>query len=171
MGLLSSTKLDTLDDLFLHEIEDLYDAENRILSSLPKMRDAATSAQVRNGFERHIAETEGHIKRLEQIFNIIGKSPERETCEAAKGLIKEGSEIINATGDNDVKDAALIGAGQRVEHYEIAGYGTARTLAQRLGLTDAASLLEQTLEEEKAMDRILTQVAEQNVNPAAAAAR
>ena len=96
MGLLASTKLDTLDDLFLHEIEDLYDAENRILGALPKMRDAASSAEVRNGFERHIAETEGQIKRLEQIFSMIGKSPKRETCEAAKGLIKEGSEIVNA---------------------------------------------------------------------------
>ena len=171
MGLLASTKLDTLDDLFLHEIEDLYDAENRILGALPKMRDAASSAEVRTGFERHIAETEGQIKRLEQIFSMIGKSPKRETCEAAKGLIKEGSEIVNATGDDDVKDAALIGAGQRVEHYEIAGYGTARNLAQRLGLSDAATLLEQTLEEEKRMDRMLTQVAEQSINPAAAAAR
>lgn len=171
MGLLTTMQLDKIDDLFLHEIEDLYDAENRILDALPKMRDAASNAQLRSSFERHETETRGHIQRLEQVFNLIGKSPERETCEAAKGLIKEGSEIISASGDNDVKDAALIGAGQRVEHYEIAGYGTARNLALRLGLSDAAMLLEQTLEEEKSQDALLTQVAEQSVNPAASAAR
>src|SRR5207245_1843412 len=121
---------------------DLYDAEQRLTSALPKMAEAAHSPQLKRAFETHLKETEGHVRRLERVFSQIGKSPERETCEAMKGLISEGEEMISATGDANVKDAALIAAAQRVEHYEIAAYGTVRTLAKHLGLDGVASELQ-----------------------------
>jgi len=163
MGLFSTT-LDSFDTLFVDQLEDLYDAETRLTSALPKMASAASSERLRTAFEQHLRETENHISRLEQVFKSLSKSPQRKTCEAMKGLITEGSEAISATGDPDVKDAALIAAAQRVEHYEIAGYGTARAFARRLGHHDAEELLAQTLHEEEATDRKLTDIAEESVN-------
>ena len=167
MGLLASTEFNTLNDLFLEQLEDLYDAEKRLTDALPKMAQAATSPELKQAFEDHEAQTRQHVQRLEQIFHRLGKSPQRETCEAMKGLIKEGEEMMGAKGDNAVRDAALIAAAQRVEHYEIAGYGTVRTCAQRLGLTDVAQTLQQTLDEEGATDKRLTAIAETSVNPQA----
>jgi len=164
MALFGGNEFNSLDDLFVNQIEDLYDAENRLTKALPKMADAAASSSLKQAFQSHLRETEGHVARLETIFREVKVDPKRETCEAMKGLISEGEDMISATGDSDVKDAALIAAAQRVEHYEISGYGTARTIAQRLGLTDVAALLQQTLEEEKAADQKLSTIAESSVN-------
>ena len=148
--------------------QDLYDAEKRLTQALPKVAEAVSSPQLQSTIREHLAETETHLDRLERIYRMIGKEPAGHTCEAMKGLIKEGEEVIDADGDPAVKDAALIGAAQRVEHYEIAGYGTARTFAERLGHDEAAQLLQQTLDEEKDADRKLTEVATSAVNPQAA---
>jgi ferritin-like metal-binding protein YciE len=164
MGLFSTNEFHNLEDLFCHEIEDLYDAEKRLIDALPKMADAARSPQLKNAFREHLAQTRQHVQRLEAVFKQLGKKPERETCAAMKGLISEGEDMINAKGDDAVRDAALIAAAQRVEHYEIAGYGTARSFAEQLGRSDAARLLQETLEEEKETDSKLTQIAEQNIN-------
>jgi ferritin-like metal-binding protein YciE len=170
MPLFSTTEFNSLNDLFVNQIEDLYDAENRLTQALPKMADAANSSQLKQAFQSHLTETQGHVRRLEQIFREINIEPKRETCQAMKGLIAEGEEIIKASGDPDVKDAALIAAAQRVEHYEMSGYGSARAFARRLGLSQAASLLQQTLEEEKAADEKLNTIAESSVNQRATTA-
>jgi len=170
MGLFSSsTALNSFEDLFVEQLEDLYDAEQRLTKALPKMVEAAHSSSLKSAFEDHYRQTQRHVSRLEQVFQMLGKSARSKTCQAMKGLVEEGQEAISAKGDPDVKDAALIAAGQRVEHYEIAGYGTARTFAQRLGRTDAAQILQQTLDEEAATDKKLTALAEQTINPKAAA--
>jgi ferritin-like metal-binding protein YciE len=165
---LFSTDLNSFKDLFVNQIEDLYDAENRLTKALPKMADAANSSQLKQAIQHHLTETQGHVSRLETIFRELNLEPKRETCEAMKGLVAEGEEMIKAKGDPDVKDAALIAAAQRVEHYEISGYGTARAFARRLGMTQAANLLQQTLSEEEAADRKLNQIAESSVNVQAA---
>lgn len=165
---LFSTDLNSFKDLFINQIEDLYDAENRLTKALPKMADAANSSQLKQAIQHHLTETQGHVSRLETIFRELNLEPKRETCEAMKGLVAEGEEMIKAKGDPDVKDAALIAAAQRVEHYEISGYGTARAFAKRLGMTQAANLLQQTLSEEEAADRKLNQIAESSVNVQAA---
>lgn len=170
MGLFSSTEFTTMDDLFVEQIQDLYDAEQRLVEALPKMAHAATSPQLRSAFEQHLGQTENHVKRLEQVFADIGRQANRETCKGMKGLISEGSEIIEAKGDSGVKDAALIAAAQRVEHYEMAGYGAARSFAQALGRADLANLLQQTLDEEGQADKKLTEIALQSSNPKAAKA-
>ncbi|MDQ2712749.1 MAG: ferritin-like domain-containing protein [Acidobacteriota bacterium] len=170
MSLFSSVEFNSLHDLFVNQIEDLYDAENRLTTALPKMAEAANASQLKQAFQAHLTETRGHVSRLETIFREINVEPKRETCQAMKGLIAEGEEMIGAKGDAEVKDAALIAAAQRVEHYEMSGYGTARTFAQRLGLNQAANLLQQTLNEEVAADRKLNTIAESSVNPQAAAA-
>ena len=164
MAMFSSQEFNSLEDLFIHQIEDLYDAEHRIVRALPKMSEAAHSQDLKRAFDSHLAETRKHVDRLDTIFRDLKKTPERETCEAMKGLLREGEEMIDAKGDPSVRDAALIAAAQRVEHYEMAGYGTARALALHLGHNEAARLLQTTLEEEKAADRKLTQVAESEVN-------
>jgi ferritin-like metal-binding protein YciE len=164
MALFGGTEFNSLEDLFVNQIEDLYDAENRLTKALPKMADAASSSSLKQAFQSHLTETEGHVSRLETIFREVKAEPKRETCQAMKGLISEGEEMIDATGDNAVKDAALIAAAQRVEHYEISGYGTARTIAQQLGMTNVANLLQQTLNEEKAADQKLNTIAESSVN-------
>jgi ferritin-like metal-binding protein YciE len=169
MGLFGSTRLDSLETLFLDQLQDLYDAEQRITQALPKMAAAAHDSSLKKAFEQHLGETKNQIARLERIFGMMGQSAKRKTCYALKGLIEEGDEVVNASGDADVKDAGLIAAAQRVEHYEIAGYGTARTFAQRLGWPDAARLLQETLNEESATDKKLTNLAEQNINTQAAA--
>ena len=171
MALFGGNEFNSLDDLFVNQIEDLYDAENRLTKALPKMADAAASTSLRQAFQSHLGETEGHVSRLETIFRDMKVEPKRETCQAMKGLISDGEEMIDATGSTDVKDAALIAAAQRVEHYEISGYGTARTIAQQLGLTEVVTLLQQTLDEEKAADEKLTTIAESLVNVRAATGR
>ena len=164
MNLFFSKELNSLEDLLVLELDDLYDAEQRLCAALPKMAEAAHSDALRAAFEEHAQQTQRHVSRLEQIFVDIGRAASRETCDAMKGLIREGKEIINATGSPEVRDAALIGAAQRVEHYEMAGYGTARTFAQHLGLTDVVRLLQATLDEERETDQRLTILAEQTIN-------
>jgi ferritin-like metal-binding protein YciE len=164
MNLFFSKELNSLEDLFVMELGDLYDAEKRLCDALPKMAEAASSQTLKRAFTEHWGQTKRHVSRLEQVFSQLAKPVTRETCDAMKGLIKEGEEVIDATGDPDVKDAALIGAAQRVEHYEMAGYGTARTFAQHLGYSEAASLLQATLEEEESTDEKLTDLAEQSIN-------
>jgi len=165
MGLFGSKEFNTLEDLFCHQLEDLYDAEMRLTKALPKMEAAAHTPALKNAFKQHLQETENQVNRLEQIFKQLGKEPQRETCPAMKGLIAEGEEMIQSKGDDTVRDAALIAAAQRVEHYEMSGYGTARTFAEQLGHTQAVQLLEATLEEEKTTDAKLTQIAQAIVNP------
>jgi ferritin-like metal-binding protein YciE len=151
-------QLQTLQDLFEHEISDLYSAEQQLVGALPKLAQAASNGELREAFEHHLQETRDHVRRLEDIRGQIGSSMSDE-CEGMRGLIQEGQETVLANGDPVVKDAALISAAQRVEHYEIAAYGTARTLAGELGLDDAKDLLDQTLDEESNADKLLTKVA------------
>lgn len=170
MGLFtSSAALNSFDELFVEQLQDVYDAEQRITKALPKMANAAHNPALRSAFQEHLRQTENQITRLDQVFKSIGQSPQSKTCEAMKGLVEEGSEIINSEGNPDVKDAALIAAAQRVEHYEIAAYGAVRTFAQRLGKSEAVRLLEETLAEEKETDKKLTMLAEKAINPKAAA--
>jgi len=171
MGWFTSEKLNSLECLFTDQLQDLYDAEQRLVEALPLMAQAAHRKTLKDAFQMHLRETENHVRRLEQVFQSIGSSAKTKTCQAMKGLVAEGQEAIDAQGDPDVKDAALIAAAQRVEHYEIAAYGTARTFAQRLGKQPAARLLEQTLQEEKAPDQKLTEIAETGVNQEAVGAR
>lgn len=163
----TSEKFETLNDLFVHQIKDLYDAEHRLTYAIPKMAEAAHSADLKSAFELHLTETKRQIERLDKVFELIEAKPERVTCDAMKGLVSEGDDVIDASGDPAVIDAALIAAAQRVEHYEMAGYGTARTLANHLGLHQVAGLLQQTLEEEANADDKLTRIAESSVNVAA----
>jgi ferritin-like metal-binding protein YciE len=169
MGLLSPT-FATLRDLYLNELRDLYSAETQLVEALPKMAGAATASHLRDTFTEHLEQTRGHVRRLEEIFNALEEKPSGQTCKAMKCLIEEGEDYMKAGGDESVRDAGLIGAAQRVEHYEIAGYGTARTLARRLGETQAAQTLQVTLDEEGEADRRLTEIAESDINKAAAAA-
>ena len=164
MPIFSSTNLRSLDGLLVEQLKDLYDAESRLLVALPEMAEAASSTDLKRAFQSHLGETQDHVRRLDQVFNILGEGPEATTCEAMKGLLKEGKEMIGAKGDPNVKDAALIASAQRVEHYEIASYGTARTFAERLGHVEAARILQQTLDEEGAADKKLTQIAEDSIN-------
>src|SRR5687768_4110649 len=158
-------KLKTLNDLFIHELKDLYSAENQLVKALPKMAKAAVNPELKAGFEEHLEETKGHVSRLDQIAEAISKKLTGHKCKAMEGLIEEGAELISEDADDRVRDAGLIGAAQRVEHYEIAGYGTARALADQLGLPDVAQLLGQTLAEEKATDEKLSVLAGSAVNP------
>jgi ferritin-like metal-binding protein YciE len=164
MSIFTMEEFRSLDDLFVYQMEDLFDAENRILKALPKMIDAASTPELKQAFDQHLNESHDHVDRLRAIFIQLGRKPEGETCEAMKGLLREAEGMIEARGDAAVKDAALIAAAQRIEHYEIAGYGTARSLAMHLGHTDAARLLQTTLEEEIRADRTLTGIAETEVN-------
>jgi ferritin-like metal-binding protein YciE len=164
MGLFGNTTFDSLDDLFLHQLQDLYDAEKRLTKALPKMADAAHDPQLKAAFTSHLKETETQVKRLEEAFSKLGVEPERETCPAMKGLIEEGEEMINAKGNDDVRDAALIASAQRIEHYEMAGYGCARNFAQRLGHDNIAQLLQETLNEEGDADHKLSRIADSSVN-------
>jgi ferritin-like metal-binding protein YciE len=159
--------LESLNDLFVEELRDLYDAEHQLIKALPKMAEGAASDELRQGFEEHLEQTKVHAQRIEQIFEQLGEKAKGKKCKGMEGLIKEGSETLEEDiTDENVKDAAIIAAAQRVEHYEIAAYGTARTFANLLGEDEAASLLEQTLEEEKETDEKLTQLAE-GINVAA----
>jgi ferritin-like metal-binding protein YciE len=152
-------QLSTLNDLFVEQLQDLYSAETQLVQALPKMASASSHEELRDAFEQHLAETREHVTRLEQIFSQIGQTPGGETCKGMQGLIAEGEEMLGMQGDPTVIDAGLIAAAQRVEHYEIAGYGTAKTLAGHLDLGDAKSLLDETLDEESKADSLLTKIA------------
>lgn len=157
-------KIKSLRDLFLHELRDLYSAEKQLLKALPKMAKAATHEELKEAFEEHLAQTEEQVQRLEQVFESLGEKPKAEKCLAMEGLIAESQELLKEDMPDNVLDAALIGAAQKVEHYEIAGYGTVRTFAEMLDEDEAVDLLEQTLEEEKETDARLTEIAESLVN-------
>jgi ferritin-like metal-binding protein YciE len=163
-----ATKVTTLDELFLDEIRDLYDAEKQLVKALPKMAKAASSDGLRQAFTSHLQETEGHVGRLEQIFEELGQKARGKKCTAMAGLISEGEELIGDTEESPVRDAGLIAAAQKVEHYEMAGYGSARTHAELLEHADAARLLQMTLGEEKAADNKLNQLAKATINEEAA---
>ncbi len=165
---LTSLKLNSLRDLYLEELRDLHSAETQLVKALPKMAEAASDSQLKAAITTHLGQTRIHASRLEQIFQQMGEKPTGETCQAMKGLIEEGKIMIDAEGDDSVRDAGLIGAAQRVEHYEMAGYGTARALAQRLGDSAAAEILQRTLGEECEADQALTDIAETEVNLQAA---
>lgn len=149
-----------LRDLYLDELKDLYSAEQQLVKVLPKMAKAANSEDLREGFEQHLEQTKGHVQRLEQIFEAMGETPKGKKCVGMEGLINEGSETMNDDFEGAVMDAALIGAAQRVEHYEIAAYGTAASFAEELGESDHVSLLQETLREEKETDEKLTELSE-----------
>lgn len=163
-------KLNTLEALFVDQLQDLYDAENQITKALPKMMKAATAPELKQSFEMHLEQTKNQIARLEQIFKGMNAKPQGKSCEAMQGLIKEGEELMSHKADPAVMDAGLIATAQKVEHYEMAGYGCVRTWAQRLGHQEAASLLQQTLQEEEQTDKNLTQLAERVINIEAAGA-
>jgi ferritin-like metal-binding protein YciE len=160
-------KLNSLEDLFGEELRDMFDAEKQLIKALPKMAKAATSEELRKAFEEHLDQTRGHVERLERVFELCGKKARGKTCEAMEGLIEEGANMIDADGEDMVRDAGLIAAAQRVEHYEMAVYGCLHTWARQLNNHEAADLLEQTLNEEKETDQRLTQIAEGMVNQAA----
>jgi ferritin-like metal-binding protein YciE len=160
-------KLDTLQKLYTDELRDLYNAENQLMKALPKMAKAASSEELKDAFEKHLEQTKGHVERLEQVFEELGEKPKGKTCRAMKGLIEEGSEILKEDGEDSVIDAGIIVAAQKVEHYEIAGYGSVRTFAHLLGQNKAAELLQTTLDEEAETNQLLNRLAESIVNPEA----
>ena len=164
-----SVKAASLKALLLHELEDLYDAEFQILEALPKIIECVTSAELSEALEAHRKETEGQVARLEDAFQALGHKPKRETCDGMKGVIKEGDHVLQGEMPNAVRDAAIIGAAQRVEHYEIAGYGTAKAHAKELGQDDVAKLLDANMKEEMAADGKLSKIAEGKTNEKAAA--
>ncbi len=162
--------LESLDGLFLDELKDVYNAEKQILKALPRMAKAASSDALRQAFTNHLRETEGQVRRLEKIFELLGQTARGKKCKGMEGLLEEGKEIMEEEGAPEVIDAALISAAQRVEHYEMAAYGCLRTYAQLLGYEDAVKLLQQTLAEEEAADEKLTALGEGGINQAAVAA-
>ena len=153
--------------LFLHQLKDTYFAENAILKALPQMAEAAESEELRGAFAVHLKETQGQVRRLEQIFEIVGAKPEGIPCKAIQGIIEEGQEILQEFEDGEALDVGLIAAAQAVEHYEIARYGTLLAWAKQLGLSEAEGLIEETLVEEENTDQVLSELAEDAVNPAA----
>ncbi len=161
-------KMESLRDLLIEQLRDLYDAEQRITKALPKMEKAATSSQLKAAFQKHLKETEGHVNRLEKVFEKLGEKPKAKTCKAMEGLIAEGEEMIKEKAEPDVHDAALIAAAQRVEHYEMAGYGTVKAYAKLLKENECVKLLDETLSEEMATDKSLTELAESSINIEAA---
>jgi ferritin-like metal-binding protein YciE len=167
MGLFNKD-IGTLDDLFVHQLRDIYYAEKQIVQTLPEMIEKATDSSLKRGFETHLGETKNHVKRLEQVFKMHGVEAKGIDCPAIDGIIEEADDIIADVEDKKVLDAALIAAAQAVEHYEITRYGTLIAWAKQLGRPDCASVLQQNLEEEKATDAKLTSLAERNVNVKAA---
>jgi ferritin-like metal-binding protein YciE len=167
MGLFSKD-IQTMNDLFVHTLRDIYYAEKQIVKALPEMIDKASDPQLKDGFRNHLRETENHVKRLEQVFQTIGQKAQGVDCPAIDGIIEEAEEVAGEVEDKSVLDAALIAAAQAVEHYEMTRYGTLIAWANQLGRRDCATLLEQTLNEEKAADKKLTAVAESHVNRRAA---
>jgi ferritin-like metal-binding protein YciE len=160
-------KLDTLKTLYINELRDLYNAENQLVKALPKMAKGASSEELQDAFQKHLEQTKTHVDRLEEVFEEIGEKPKGKTCKAMKGLIEEGSEILQEDGEQSVLDAGIIVAAQKVEHYEIAGYGSVRTFAQLLGKDRSAELLQTTLDEESEANELLNKLAEDIVNPEA----
>jgi ferritin-like metal-binding protein YciE len=160
-------KLETLKDLYIHELKDLYSAENQIIKALPKMVKAATNKQLAAGFKEHLEQTKEHTARLEKILTSHDESTRGPKCEGMEGLVKEGDEMIKEDAEEEVRDAGLIAAAQRVEHYEMAGYGCARTYAELLGDRQGAQLLQTTLTEESDTDKKLTKLAKSVINVAA----
>ena len=160
-------KLDTLKKLYIEELRDVYNAEQQLVKALPKMAKAASSDDLRDAIENHLDQTKGQVERLEQIFEGLDESPKGKTCQAMKGLIEEGSEILEEKGEDSVIDAGIIAAAQKIEHYEIATYGTLRTWADLLNQDEAAGLLQETLDEEGDADKTLNELAEDIVNPEA----
>jgi ferritin-like metal-binding protein YciE len=165
------SKMATLDELFIDELSDLYDAEKQLTKALPKMAKAATSNQLKQAFQEHLAQTQGHVERLEQIFESLAQDNSGKKCAAMAGLIKEGDELASDTEETAVRDAGLIAAAQKVEHYEIAGYGSARAHAEILEHTSAVRLLDETLAEEKETNEKLNSLAEMGINKEAAHVR
>jgi len=163
-------ELTTLEDLYIEQLQDLFSAENQIIEALPKMIEAASEAKLKKGFQLHLEQTKEQATRLKQILDRIGEEADGKTCKAMQGLVAEGKEALKEGKPGPVLDAALIAAAQRIEHYEMAGYGTARTFAKQLNDDESIPLLEKTLQEEKDTDEKLTQVAESLVNPKAALA-
>jgi ferritin-like metal-binding protein YciE len=160
----------TMQELFLDELRDLYDAEKQLTKALPEMADAASTEELQTAFEEHLEETKGHVERLEQIFEELGEKGTGKKCAAMAGLIKEGTEVVDESEESVVRDAGLIAAAQKVEHYEMSGYGSARTHAQLLGNKRAAALLKETLDEEKAADAKLNEIAMSFINEEAVSA-
>ena len=167
MGLFTKD-IKTLNDLFVHQLQDIYYAEKQLVKALPKMADKATSSQLKQGFLTHLKETEGHVARLEQVFKMHGAEVKAVDCPAIDGIIEEADEVSGEVSDKQVLDAALINAAQAVEHYEMTRYGTLVAWAKQLGRNDCASLLQKTLDEERATDQKLTQLAESKINLKAA---
>jgi ferritin-like metal-binding protein YciE len=161
-------EIDSLRKLYVDELKDLYSAEKQILQALPKMAKKAKNPQLKQAFELHLQETQNQVERLDQVFELLGKSPRGKKCKGMEGLLEEGKEMMQEDMEPEVMDAALIAAAQRVEHYEIAGYGTVRTYAQLLGEDKHVKLLQQTLDEEGNTDKKLTQLAESSINVEAA---
>ena len=157
-------EMQDLQDLFVEQLRDLYNAEKQLVKALPKMAKKASDEDLKQAFTTHLEETKGHVERLEQIFESLGKRASGKTCKAMKGLVEEGQEAMEEDATPEVLDAALIAAAQRVEHYEIAGYGTVRAYAKLLGNSEAAKLLQQTLDEEGNTDKKLTKLAESTIN-------
>lgn len=157
-------KLESLKDLYLEQLKDLYSAETQLLDALPKMADGASASDLKQAFSAHHRQTQEHVRRLERIFKDLGESPKGHTCEGMKGLVREGEQMLSTKGEPSVLDAGLIAAAQRVEHYEIAGYGTVRTYAELLGRDEHVTLLERTLDEEEETDELLSRLAESHVN-------
>jgi ferritin-like metal-binding protein YciE len=160
-------KLDTIKKLYVEELRDVYSAEQQLLEALPKMATGSSSDELKQAFEDHLEETKGHVERLEEIFETLDEKPAGKTCKAMKGLIEEGSEILDAKGEDSVLDAGIIAAAQKVEHYEMATYGTLRTWAELLNEDEAASLLQETLDEEGRADKTLNELATEVINPEA----
>ena len=161
-------EIDSLQELMVEELRDLYSAEAQLLKAMPKMAKKAQHPELKKAIETHMRETEGQVKRLEQVFEALGEKAKGKKCLAMEGLLNEAKEHMSEDMDDDVMDAALIGMAQKIEHYEIAGYGTARTYAKLLGNKDVAKLLQQTLDEEGKTDKLLTQLAESSINLEAA---
>ena len=159
--------LDTMHDLMINELQDLHSAETQLVKALPKMAKGATTPSLRKAIEDHLEQTHEHVARLDQIFELLGVSSRGKKCKGMEGLLTEGEEMLDEEGDETVKDAGLIAAAQRVEHYEMAAYGSTLAFATLMGHTDVAELLELTLSEEKAADALLSSIAEDDVNPAA----
>jgi ferritin-like metal-binding protein YciE len=162
-------KIENLQDLFVHTLQDIYFAEQTIVKKLPKMAEKAASSELKSGFEKHLAETKEHVKRLEQVFAGLGEKPKAERCPAIEGITEEAEELVKEIKDAETRDAAMLAAAQAVEHYEITRYGTLIAWAEQLGLSEAVPLLGKTLAEEKATDEKLTRLAEKRLNRRAAA--
>ena len=162
-------KLDNLRKLFVEELRDLYSAETQLVKALPKMANGASSEELRQALEDHLEQTQGQVERLEEVFEQLDETPKGKTCKAMKGLVEEGSEILEEDGEDSVIDAGIIAAAQKVEHYEMAGYGTVRAWAELLGENEAAELLQETLDQEGAANKLLNKLAQDIVNPEALA--